>query len=84
MFESLFDKVAGFQVLRTPILKKSAKGCLVYNISLKTLKLNQGATEMFISEFEIKESLRNVMSEIYKKREVSKDYLSEPDWAHFF
>ena len=71
-----FDEVAGFQVLRTPILKKSANGCLVHNISLKTLKLDQGATEIFISEFEIKESLCNVMSEIYKKREVSKDCLN--------
>ena len=57
MLASLFDEVADFQVLRTPILKKSANGCLVHNISLKTLKLDQGATEMFISEFEIKESL---------------------------
>ena len=54
MLESLFDEVAGFQVLRTPILKKFANGCLVHNISLKTLKLDQGPTEMFISEFEIK------------------------------
>ena len=74
---SLFDEVAGFQVLRTLILKKSANGCLVHNISLKTLKLDQGATEMLISDFEIKESLCNVMSEIYNKREVSKDCLND-------
>ena len=75
MLECLFDKVAGLQVLRSPILKKSANGCLVYNMSLKTLKLDQGATEMFFSEFDNKETLCNVMSEIYKKREVSKDCL---------
>ena len=75
--ECLFDKVAGIQVLKSPILKKSANGCLVYNMSLKTLNLDQGATEMFISEFENKESLCNViMSGIYKKREVSKDRLN--------
>ena len=74
--ECLFDKVAGIQVLRSPILKKFANGCLVCNMSLKTLTLDQGATEMFISEFENKESLCNVMSEIYKKREVSKDCLN--------
>ena len=45
-------------------------------MSLKTLKLDQGATKMFISEFEKKESLCNVMSEIYKKCEVSKDCLN--------
>ena len=46
MLESLFDKVVGLQV--TPILKKAVNGCLVRNVSLKTLKLGQGATEMFI------------------------------------
>ena len=76
MLECLFDKVAGLHVLKSPILKKCANGCLVYNMSLKTLKPDQGATEMFISEFENKESLCNVMSEIYKKREVSKDCLN--------
>ena len=29
---SLFNKVEGLQVLRTPILKASAKGCLVHNV----------------------------------------------------
>ena len=76
MLECLFVKLAGLQILRSPILKKSANRCFVYNMSLKTLKLEQGATEMFISEFENKESPCNVMSEIYKKREVSKDCLN--------
>ena len=31
-----FNKVEGLQVLRTPTLKTSAKGCLVHNMSLKT------------------------------------------------
>ena len=73
MLESLFDKVAALQVLRTPILKKPTNGCLVHNISLK---LDQDATEMFTSKFVNKESLCNVMSEIYKKCEVSKDCLN--------
>ena len=72
MLGSLFNKVHGLQVLRTPILKTSAKGCLVHNMSLKTYKLDQGATEMFISEFKNKESLCNVMSEIYKNRDAEK------------
>ena len=49
-------------------------------MSLKSKKLDQGRTEMFISEFELKESLWNGMSEIYKnsdarmqKKQVSKD-----------
>ena len=63
---ALFNKVEGLQVLRTPILKITANGCLVHNMSLKTQNLDQGATEMFISKFENKESLCNVMSEIYK------------------
>ena len=36
VLESLFNKVEGLQGLRTPILKTSAKGCLVHNMSLKT------------------------------------------------
>ena len=63
---ALFNKVEGLQVLRTPILKIPTNGCLVQNMSLKTQKPGQGATEMFISKFENKESLCNVMSEIYK------------------
>ena len=31
-----FNKVAGLQVLRTPILKTSPNGCLVHIMSLKT------------------------------------------------
>ena len=49
-------------------------------MSLKSKKLDQGRTKMFISEFELKESLWNAMSEIYKnsdarmrKKQVSKD-----------
>ena len=68
MLESPFNKVEGLQVLRTPTLKTSANGCLVHNMSLKTNKLDQDVTEMFISEFENKESLCNVMPEIYKNR----------------
>ena len=33
---SLLNKVEGLQMLRTPILKTSANGCLVHNMSLKT------------------------------------------------
>ena len=72
MFESLFKKVENLQVLRTPILKICANGCLVHNMSLNTKKLDQGAIEMFVSEFENKESLCNVMSEIYKNGDAKK------------
>ena len=41
-------------------------GCLVRNMSLKTQKLDQGSTEMLISEFEKEKSLWNVMSAIHK------------------
>ena len=41
-------------------------------MTLKTKKPDQGATEMFISEFDKEESLWNVMSEIYKKRDAKK------------
>ena len=51
MLESLFNKFEELQVLRTHILKKSAKGCLVHNMSLKTQKLDIDATETFVSEF---------------------------------
>ena len=33
---ALFNNVEGLQVLRTPILKATANGCLVHNMSLKT------------------------------------------------
>ena len=39
-------------------------------MSLKTKKLDRGATERFISEYEKKESLWNVMSEIQKNRDA--------------
>ena len=35
-------------------------------MTLKTKELDQGTTEMFISEFEKEVSLWNVMSEIFK------------------
>ena len=35
-------------------------------MTLKTKKLDQGTTEMFISEFEKEGSLWNVMSKIFK------------------
>ena len=41
-------------------------------MSLKSKKLDQGATEIFISELEKEESLWDVMSEIYKNRDVKK------------
>ena len=41
-------------------------------ISLKSYKLDQGATEMFISEFEKTENLCNVMSEIHKNGDAKK------------
>ena len=41
-------------------------------MTLKIQKLEQGATEMFISEFDKKKSLWNVMSEMYKNREAKK------------
>ena len=42
------------------------------NMSLKTLKLDQDTTEMFILEFEKEKSLGNVMSEIYKNHNAKK------------
>ena len=75
MLESLFNKV-NLQAFRSEehlFRKASAKNdCFVRNMSLKVLKLDQGATEMFVSEFEKEESLWNVMSEIYKNRDVKK------------
>ena len=41
-------------------------------MSSKTKKLEKGGTEMFISEFEKEEKRWNVMSEIYKNRDVKK------------
>ena len=41
-------------------------------ISLKSYKLDQGATEMFISEFENTENLCSVMSEIHKNGDAKK------------
>ena len=47
-------------------------------MTLKTKKLNQGTTEMFISKFKNEESLWNVMSKIFKnlddKKQVLKDF----------
>ena len=37
-------------------------------MTLKAKKLDQGTTEMFISEFEKERSLWNVMSKIFKNR----------------
>ena len=49
-------------------------------MTLKTKKVDQGTTEMFISEFENGESFWNEMSEIFKncnaKKQVSKDFLN--------
>ena len=44
----------------------------MHSMSLKAQKLDQVATEMFISEFENKKSLCNVISEIYKNGETKK------------
>ena len=41
-------------------------------MSLKGYKLDQGATEMFISELENTESLCNAMSEIHKNGDTKK------------
>ena len=35
VMESLFNKVEGLQILRTPILKTFANDCLVHNMYLK-------------------------------------------------
>ena len=73
MLESLYNKVKlqAFGSSEHLFLKTSAKnGCLVRNMSLKTQKLDQGATDMFISEFEKEKSLWNVMSAIYKNRDA--------------
>ena len=83
MLEPLFNKVEVLQVLRTPILETSANDCLVRNMYLNTWELDQGAIEMFISEFEDKESLCNVMSKIFKnggakKKQASQDCLNYP------
>ena len=72
MLESLFKKDESLQNLRRSISKTSANGCLVHNMSSKAYKIDQGATEMFISEFEYEESLRNVISEIYKNGDAKK------------
>ena len=40
-------------------------------MTLKTKNLDQGTTEMFISELEKEESLWNVMSEIFKFQNFS-------------
>ena len=55
-------------------------------MSSKAYKIDQGATEMFISEFEYEESLRNVISEICKngdakKKQVLKDCLNYMRWV---
>ena len=52
MLESLFKKDESLQNLRRSISKTSANGCLVHNMSSKAYKIDQGAPEMFISEFE--------------------------------
>ena len=77
MLESLFNKVEGLQFLRTPISETSAKDWLVHNMSLKTWKLDQSATDLFILEFENKESICNVRSEIYKNRDAKKKQVSK-------
>ena len=41
-------------------------------MTLKFKKLDQGTTEMFISEFEKEESLLNVISKIFKNRNRKK------------
>ena len=41
-------------------------------MSLKSYKLDQGGTEMFISEFENAENLCNVISEIHKNGDAKK------------
>ena len=41
-------------------------------MTLKFKKLDQGTTEMFISEFQKEENLLNVMSEIFKNRDRKK------------
>ena len=80
MLESLLNKVEGVQILKTPILKISMNDCWVPNMSLKAQNLDQGATEMFISEFENKESLCNVMSKIYKGRDAKKSKFQKIAW----
>ena len=49
-------------------------------MTLKTKKVDQGTTEMFISEFEKEESFWSVMAEIFKncnaKKQVSKDFMN--------
>ena len=57
--------------------KISANGCFVLNVSIKTQNLDLGTTEMFISEFENKESFCNVISQIYKNRYVKKSKLQK-------
>ena len=52
-------KLKAFRSQEHLFLKTSANGCLVH-----IKKLDQGATEMFFSELEIKESLCNVIYKI--------------------
>ena len=49
-------------------------------MSLKTEKLNQGPSEMFISKFANKESLWNVMFEIYKNGDAKKSKFEKITW----
>ena len=42
----------------------------MHNITLKTKKLDQSTTEVFISEFEKEGSLWNVMSKVFKNRDA--------------
>ena len=68
-----FAKFTGTHLCQSLFFNKVAgQAWLVHNMSLKAIKLDQGATEMFISEFENKESFINVMSEIYKNDDAKK------------
>ena len=52
-------------------------------MSLKTLKLDQDTTEIFILEFEKEESLGNVMSEIYKNHNAKKSKFQKIPWINW-
>ena len=68
-----FTKCTGKHLCQSLFFNKVAgQAWLVHNMPLKAQKLNQGATEMFISKFENKESLCNAVSEIYKNGDTKK------------
>ena len=53
MLESLLHKAEGLKILGTSILKTSANGCLVHNMSLKHKILNK-AQEPYVNSLKVR------------------------------